>query len=104
MGPDRPLGHLHEQSLSVVEAKEHWAAGHSGSMSGLTTTRPVLDSIPDTSAPLTMRKKPCSPQLGPHEFWQIQYGTPLSVPHPTSDTAWRPTSVADADDEYTPLE
>jgi hypothetical protein len=41
-----------EQSVSshnaLLPVQVHWAAGHSGSIRGLTTTRPVLDSIPCT--------------------------------------------------------
>ena len=76
VGPDLPAWQRHEQSLRVVEPAEQLERRHPTGGAGFATTNPAVDSIPHISMPRTIRKKPDSPQSVPHEFWQIQYGTP----------------------------
>ena len=72
VGPVRPLSQRHVQSLSVTAPLAHWAVGQAVGVCGFTTVSPPIDSMVHSSVPRRMRKKPPSPHLGPHEFWQSQ--------------------------------
>ena len=71
-GPVLPLSQRHVQSARVTAPLAHLALGQAVGVTGRATTSPDRDSMVQVSAPRSMRKKPPSPKLAPHEFWHSQ--------------------------------
>ena len=91
VGPVRKVrAQLQVQLASSVDALLHWGLlgqWFEGVMS-MAYRGPV--SMPMMSTPRRRRPKPPSPQVAPHEFWIVQYGTPASAPQPIRLTECQP--------------